>query len=223
MLAFMFALRYEFNHSYLTTVSYTLLKQEEDYASCDSPRLEKRRDFSPVRPAVDTSEEFYPEIITTRTYQDRLDTLENVRAVGMNVCCGGIVGMGEKVEDRAGLLMSLANMPQHPQSVPINMLVQVEGTALSGHEKLSDFDFIRTIAVARVMMPKSFVRLSAGREEMNEQTQALCFLAGANSIFYGEKLLTTANPMADADMALFAKLGLSPLELKTAESSACAA
>ena len=172
---------------------------------------------------LDTSEEFYPEIITTRTYQDRLDTLENVRAVGMNVCCGGIVGMGEKVEDRAGLLMSLANMPQHPQSVPINMLVQVEGTALSGHEKLSDFDFIRTIAVARVMMPKSFVRLSAGREEMNEQTQALCFLAGANSIFYGEKLLTTANPMADADMALFAKLGLSPLELKTAESSACAA
>jgi biotin synthase len=172
---------------------------------------------------LDTSPEFYGNIITTRTYQDRLETLEHVRDAGMNVCCGGIVGMGEKVEDRAGLLIELANLPTHPQSVPINMLVQVEGTGLYGHEKLSDFDFIRTIAVARIMMPASFVRLSAGREEMNEQTQALCFFAGANSIFYGEKLLTTANPQAEADMALFAKLGLSPLEVKKAESSACAA
>ena len=172
---------------------------------------------------LDTSPEFYGNIITTRTYQDRLDTLEHVRDAGMNVCCGGIVGMGEAVEDRAGLLISLANLPTHPQSVPINMLVQVKGTSLYGHDKLDEFDFVRTIAVARIMMPKSFVRLSAGREEMNVQTQALCFFAGANSIFYGEKLLTTANPQTDADMALFNKLGISPLEIKTTESSACAA
>ena len=135
----------------------------------------------------------------------------------MNVCCGGIVGMGEKVEDRAELLRTLANMPQHPESVPINMLVQVEGTALGKVDAVDAFDFIRTIAVARILMPKSFVRLSAGREEMNEQTQSLCFLAGANSIFYGEKLLTTANPGVDRDKQLFEKLGLRPLQLETQE------
>ncbi len=170
---------------------------------------------------LDTSPEYYGEIITTRTYQDRLDTLENVRNVGMNVCCGGIVGMGEKTEDRASLLIQLANMPKHPESVPINMLVQVEGTKLFGREGVDAFDFIRTIAVARLMMPESFVRLSAGREEMNEQTQALCFMAGANSIFYGEKLLTTDNPDAEDDKKLFAKLGLEPLRL--AEHSVAAA
>ena len=166
---------------------------------------------------LDTSEEFYGNIITTRTYQDRLDTLDNVRQAGMNVCCGGIVGMGEKVEDRAELLRTLANMPQHPESVPINMLVQVEGTALGKVDAVDAFDFIRTIAVARILMPKSFVRLSAGREEMNEQTQSLCFLAGANSIFYGEKLLTTANPGVDRDKQLCEKLGLRPLQLETQE------
>ncbi len=170
---------------------------------------------------LDTSEEYYKEIITTRTYQDRLDTLENVRNAGMNVCCGGIVGMGEKEQDRAELLRTLANMPKHPESVPINLLVQVEGTPLAGKEELDVFEFIRTIAVARIMMPQSFVRLSAGRENMNEQTQALCFFAGANSIFYGEKLLTTANPEADKDMALFEKLGIKPLSVT--ESEACAA
>ncbi len=163
---------------------------------------------------LDTSENFYGEIITTRTYQDRLDTLANVRDAGMNVCCGGIVGMGEGLSDRADLLQTLANMPKHPESVPINLLVQVQGTKLAGREPLDAFDFVRTIAVARIVMPKSFVRLSAGREEMNEQTQALCFLAGANSIFYGEKLLTTANPQAESDRALFAKLGLEPLQLE---------
>ena len=161
---------------------------------------------------LDTSESYYGNIITTRTYQDRLDTLENVRSAGMNVCCGGIVGMGEKVEDRAELLRTLANMEKHPESVPVNMLVQVEGTALGKVEAVEPFDFVRTIAVARIMMPASFVRLSAGREEMNEQMQALCFLAGANSIFYGEKLLTTPNPATNRDMELFAKLGLKPLE-----------
>jgi len=170
---------------------------------------------------LDTSEAYYGNIITTRTYQDRLDTLEHVRGAGMHVCCGGIVGMGESIDDRAELLRTLANMPQHPESVPINMLVQVEGTKLQGTAPMEAFDFIRSIAVARILMPKSYVRLSAGREEMNEQTQALCFFAGANSIFYGEKLLTTPNPEADKDMALFAKLGLKPLEMK--ETEACAA
>ena len=166
---------------------------------------------------LDTSEEFYGQIITTRTYQDRLDTLANVRDAGMNVCCGGIVGMGEGQSDRAGLLQTLANLPKHPESVPINLLVQVQGTKLAGREELDAFEFVRTIAVARILMPKSFVRLSAGREEMNEQTQALCFFAGANSIFYGEKLLTTANPEAESDRALFAKLGLEPMQLECAE------
>ncbi len=157
---------------------------------------------------LDTSPEYYGEIITTRTYQDRLDTLHNVRTAGMKVCCGGIVGMGEEEKDRAGLLVQLANMPEHPESVPINMLVRVEGTPLDNEAELDPFDFIRTIAVARILMPKSHVRLSAGREEMNEQTQSMAFLAGANSIFYGEKLLTTANPGAHKDMQLFQRLGI---------------
>jgi len=165
---------------------------------------------------LDTSPEYYGNVITTRTYQDRLDTLEHVRDAGMNVCCGGIVGMGEKIDDRASFLIQLANMPKHPESVPINMLVQVEGTPLYGKEGVDALDFVRTIAVARIMMPKSFVRLSAGREEMSEEMQAMCFFAGANSIFYGEKLLTTANPEADKDKALFAKLGISPLEIAKA-------
>ena len=159
---------------------------------------------------LDTSPEFYGDIITTRTYQDRLDTLANVRAAGMKVCCGGIVGMGEEESDRAGLLMQLANMAEHPESVPVNMLVRVEGTPLAEQEDLDPFDFIRTIAVARILMPKSHVRLSAGREEMNDQMQAMAFHAGANSIFYGEKLLTTPNPEANKDMQLFARLGIEP-------------
>jgi len=171
---------------------------------------------------LDTSENFYGEIITTRTYQDRLDTLANVRDAGMNVCCGGIVGMGEDLGDRADLLMTLANLPKHPESVPINLLVQVKGTKLAQVESLDHFEFIRTIAVARVMMPKSFVRLSAGREEMNEEMQALCFFAGANSIFYGEKLLTTANPEAERDRALFAKLGLEPLAIECKHEASAA-
>ena len=157
---------------------------------------------------LDTSREYYGDIITTRTYEDRLETLQHVRDAGMNVCCGGIVGMGEDRSDRAGLLYELATMPKHPESVPINLLVQVEGTPLQGVDALDSFEFIRTIAVARILMPASYVRLSAGRENMNDETQALCFLAGANSIFYGEKLLTTPNPEADKDMQLFARLGL---------------
>ncbi len=161
---------------------------------------------------LDTSESYYPRIITTRTYQDRLDTLANVRAAGMNVCCGGIVGMGEGVEDRAELLMTLANLNPHPESVPVNLLVQVEGTPLYGEEGVNTLDFVRAIAVARIVMPDSFVRLSAGREQMSDEVQALCFFAGANSIFYGEKLLTTANPEADHDRALLQKLGISMME-----------
>ncbi len=157
---------------------------------------------------LDTSEDYYSEIITTRTYQDRLDTLKRVRNSGINVCCGGIVGMGESDLDRANLLIQLANMPQHPESVPVNMLVQVEGTPLMGTEPLDPLMFIRTIAVAKIMMPKSRVRLSAGRNEMSDEMQALCFFAGANSIFYGDKLLTTDNPMTNRDLALFDRLGL---------------
>lgn len=159
---------------------------------------------------LDTSPEFYGEIITTRTYQDRLDTLSHVRDAGMKVCCGGIVGMGESANDRSALLMQLANLAEHPESVPVNMLVKVKGTPLENVDDLDPFEFIRTIAVARIMMPKSHVRLSAGRSRMNEQMQALCFMAGANSIFYGDKLLTTENPEADADQLLFAKLGIMP-------------
>jgi biotin synthase len=157
---------------------------------------------------LDTSPEYYGQIITTRTYQDRLDTLEAVRDVGLKVCCGGIVGMGESITDRAQLLRTLANLPEHPESVPINQLVQVAGTPLHGRAGVEPFDFVRTIAVARLLMPRSHVRLSAGREGMSDETQALCFLAGANSIFYGEKLLTTGNPDVERDQRLFGRLGL---------------
>jgi biotin synthase len=160
---------------------------------------------------LDTAPEFYGDVITTRTYQDRLDTLDSVREADINVCCGGIIGMGESRNQRAGLLAQLANMERPPESVPINLLTQVEGTPLHGTEELDPFEFVRTIAAARITMPKSFVRLSAGRQSMHEGIQSLCFLAGANSIFYGEKLLTTANPEADADKRLFAKLGLHPI------------
>jgi len=161
---------------------------------------------------LDTSPEYYGNIISTRTYEDRLNTLANVRDAGINVCCGGIVGMGEGADDRVGMITTLANLPQHPESVPINMLVQVEGTPLKGAEELDDLDFVRTIAVARITMPKSMVRLSAGREDMSDETQAMCFLAGANSIFYGSKLLTTPNPGEDHDMALLRRLGMSPMQ-----------
>ncbi|WP_426151331.1 biotin synthase BioB [Pseudomonas sp. DC3000-4b1] len=159
---------------------------------------------------LDTSPEFYGNIITTRTYGERLQTLAYVRDAGMKICSGGILGMGESLDDRAGLLIQLANLPEHPESVPINMLVKVAGTPLENAEDVDPFDFIRMLAVARILMPRSHVRLSAGREQMNEQMQALAFMAGANSIFYGEKLLTTANPQADKDMRLFARLGIRP-------------
>lgn len=159
---------------------------------------------------LDTSEEFYDEIITTRTYQDRLDTLTAVRDAGLHVCCGGIVGMGESQRDRAQFLVTLANLPQQPESVPINQLVRVPGTPLAGTEDVDPFDFIRTIAVARIMLPHSQVRLSAGRSEMSDELQALAFLAGANSIFYGDKLLTTGNPDVTRDRTLLARLGLRP-------------
>jgi biotin synthase len=157
---------------------------------------------------IDTSPEFYGEIITTREFQDRLDTLEAVREAGMNVCCGGIVGMGETVRDRARMLQVLANLPHHPESVPINQLVAVPGTPLAGQAPIHPFDFVRTIAVARILMPRSAVRLSAGREQMSDELQALAFFAGANSIFYGEKLLTTGNPDVEHDRALLARLGM---------------
>ena len=159
---------------------------------------------------LDTSEAFYGEVITTRSYQDRLDTLQHVRDAGLNVCCGGIVGLGESRLDRAEMLRTLANLPEHPESVPINQLVQVEGTPLAGAEAVDPIEFVRTLAVARILMPASHVRLSAGRESMSDETQALCFLAGANSIFHGDKLLTTDNPEVDADRALFQRLGLVP-------------
>ncbi|MGC2134883.1 MAG: biotin synthase BioB [Xanthobacteraceae bacterium] len=161
---------------------------------------------------LDTSPEFYGEIITTRTYRDRLTTLDHVREAGIHVCCGGIVGMGETRDDRVGMIATLASLPVHPESVPINMLVRVAGTPLSEQSALDPIDFVRTIAVARICMPRSVVRLSAGREDMSEETQALCFLAGANSIFYGPKLLTTPNPGRDRDRELMDKLGLSPME-----------
>ena len=162
---------------------------------------------------LDTSPEFYGEIISTRTYQERLDTLGHVRDAGINVCCGGIVGMGEAREDRVGMIAALANLPVHPESVPINMLVKVEGTPLAGGGRLDPLEFVRTIAVARITMPRSVVRLSAGREDMSEETQALCFLAGANSIFYGPKLLTTPNPGRDRDLQLMDRLGLRPMRM----------
>ncbi len=165
---------------------------------------------------LDSAPEFYGEIIHTREYQDRLDTLDNVRAAGMKTCCGGIVGMGESREQRAGLLRTLANLPEHPQSVPINRLVQVAGTPLNGTALLDPFEFVRTIAVARILMPRSMVRLSAGRAEMSDELQALCFFAGANSIFYGEKLLTTGNPDVEHDQALFARLDIHAMRLDLA-------
>lgn len=160
---------------------------------------------------LDTAPEFYSEIITTRQYQDRLDTLDKVRSAGINVCCGGIVGMGESRHARAGLIAQLANLDPYPESVPINYLVQVEGTPLHGTAVLDPLEFVRTIAAARITMPKAMVRLSAGRQEMPDPVQALCFLAGANSIFYGDKLLTTGNPQTERDTMLFDKLGLHPI------------
>ncbi|ELX8380260.1 biotin synthase BioB [Providencia stuartii] len=166
---------------------------------------------------LDTSPEYYGNIITTRTYQDRLDTLDNVRNAGIKVCSGGILGLGEKISDRAALLVQLANLPKSPESVPINMLMKVEGTPMADNDDVDPFDFIRTIAVARIMMPTSYVRLSAGREYMNEQTQALCFMAGANSVFYGCKLLTTPNPDENKDLALFRKLNINPERIEVNE------
>jgi biotin synthase len=163
---------------------------------------------------LDSAPEFYGEIIRTREYQDRLDTLECVREAGLKTCCGGIVGMGETRAQRAGLMQALANLPEHPESVPINRLVQVEGTPLAGTEALDPFEFVRMIAAARIVMPKSMVRLSAGRAEMSDELQALCFFAGANSIFYGEKLLTTGNPDVEHDQKLFARLGVRPMEIE---------
>ena len=162
---------------------------------------------------LDTSPDFYDSIIHTRQYQDRLDTLGHVRDAGLKTCCGGIVGMGETREHRVGLLLALANLPAHPDSVPINRLVQVAGTPLHGAAQLDPFEFVRMIAVARITMPRSMVRLSAGRESMSDELQALCFSAGANSIFYGEKLLTTGNPDTERDQALFARLGLRPMQV----------
>src|SRR5690554_478079 len=166
---------------------------------------------------LDTSPEFYRQIITTRSYDERLQTLDHVRKAGMKVCSGGILGMGESRADRAKLLIELANLPEHPQSVPINMLVKVPGTPLANAEDVDPFDFIRTLAVARIMMPESHVRLSAGREQMNDQMQALAFLAGANSIFYGDRLLTTSNPQMEKDQQLFARLGISPEQQQLCE------
>jgi len=172
---------------------------------------------------LDTSPEFYGQIISTRTYQDRLETLERVRDAGINVCCGGIVGMGESRRERAGLIAQLANMEPYPESVPINNLVQVEGTPLTGTEALDPFEFVRTIAVARITMPRAMVRLSAGREQMDEALQAMCFLAGANSIFYGDQLLTTSNPQAEADRKLLQRLGIraEAAQLMPVEQSGC--
>tara|TARA_R110000824_G_scaffold336_9_gene2314 strand:+ start:110266 stop:111285 length:1020 start_codon:yes stop_codon:yes gene_type:complete len=161
---------------------------------------------------IDTSREYYEKIISTRSFDDRLDTLAHVRDAGIKVCSGGIVGMGEQAKDRIAFLRELANLPQHPDSVPINNLVKIKGTPLADADDIEPFDFVRMIAVARILMPYAHVRLSAGREAMNEQMQALCFFAGANSIFYGEKLLTTSNPLENEDMALFAKLGIRPEE-----------
>ena len=166
---------------------------------------------------LDTDPEYYGDIIHTREMQDRLDTLSHVRDAGMKTCCGGIVGMGESRRQRAGLLQALANLPAHPDSVPINRLVQVEGTPLHGTTELDPFEFVRSVAVARILMPASMVRLSAGRESMSDELQALCFAAGANSIFYGEKLLTTGNPDTERDMALFARLGLRPMQIEAAK------
>ena len=169
---------------------------------------------------LDTSPEFYGSVITTRTYHDRLQTLAHVRNADISVCCGGILGMGESRKDRAGLLLQLSCLPQHPESVPINMLVQIKGTPLYGLEELDPFEFVRTVAIARVMLPKSYVRLSAGRDAMNDQTQALCFFAGANSIFYGDTLLTAKNPATHKDQLLFSRLGIEADQLATNQPAA---
>lgn len=171
---------------------------------------------------LDTSPEYYQDVITTRTYDDRLDTLQNVREAGMKVCCGGILGMGEDQKDRVGLLHQLAIMNPHPESVPINQLVKVPGTPYADNEDLDPLEFVRTIAVARILMPSSHVRLSAGRTEMSDEMQALCFFAGANSIFYGEKLLTTDNPAANHDLALFERLGIQPETRQDNTAASCA-
>jgi len=184
-----------------TCVTLGMLKREQ------ADRL-KQAGLDYYNHNLDTSPEYYREVIQTRSYEDRLETLENIRDAGLNVCCGGIVGMGETREDRAGLIVQLANLPVHPQSVPVNNLVQVPGTPLDGTEPIDPLEFVRTIAIARITMPKSVVRLSAGRTEMNDEMQALCFFAGANSIFYGDKLLTTDNPEAARDMALLKRLGM---------------
>ena len=186
-----------------TCMTLGLLSQLQAYALADAGL-----DF--YNHNLDTSPEFYQQIITTRTYGERLQTLAYVREAGIKICSGGILGMGETLKDRANLLIQLANLDQHPESVPINNLVKVKGTPLANEKDIEPFDFIRMLAVARIMMPKSYIRLSAGREQMNEQMQALAFLAGANSIFYGDKLLTTSNPQVDKDNALFLKLGISP-------------
>ncbi len=172
---------------------------------------------------LDTSPEFYGNVVTTRTYQDRLDTLKNVRQVGINVCSGGIIGMGESETDRASMLQQLANLEKHPESVPVNLLVQVKGTPLFGQDKLDGIDFVRTIATARILMPKSHVRLSAGRTEMSDELQAMCFFAGANSIFYGDKLLTTENPGTNDDLDLIKRLGMKiePLADDSAANHPC--
>ena len=186
-----------------TCMTLGLLSQLQAYALADAGL-----DF--YNHNLDTSPEFYQQIITTRTYSERLQTLAYVRQAGIKICSGGILGMGETLRDRANLLIQLANLDEHPESVPINNLVKVKGTPLANEKDIEPFDFIRMLAVARIMMPKSYIRLSAGREQMNEQMQALAFLAGANSIFYGDKLLTTSNPQVDKDNALFFKLGISP-------------
>ncbi|OCF92899.1 biotin synthase BioB [Gilliamella sp. wkB7] len=186
-----------------TCMTLGLLSQLQAYALADAGL-----DF--YNHNLDTSPGFYQQIITTRTYSERLQTLAYVREAGIKICSGGILGMGETLKDRANLLIQLANLDQHPESVPINNLVKVKGTPLANEKDIEPFDFIRMLAVARIMMPKSHIRLSAGREQMNEQMQALAFLAGANSIFYGDKLLTTSNPQVDKDNALFFKLGISP-------------
>jgi biotin synthase len=171
---------------------------------------------------LDTSEAFYPQVISTRTYADRLDTLKTVRDAGLKVCCGGIIGLGEGDQDRIELLHTLATLPEHPESVPVNQLVQVAGTALAGQTTVDPLTFVRVIAVARILMPKSRVRLSAGRADMSDELQALCFFAGANSIFYGEQLLTTPNPATDRDLELLARLGLRPAANPPATTQACA-
>ncbi|PXY98257.1 biotin synthase BioB [Gilliamella apicola] len=186
-----------------TCMTLGLLSQLQAYALADAGL-----DF--YNHNLDTSPEFYQQIITTRTYSERLQTLAYVRQAGIKICSGGILGMGETLKDRANLLIQLANLDQHPESVPINNLVKVKGTPLANEKDIEPFDFIRMLAAARIMMPKSYIRLSAGREQMNEQMQALAFLAGANSIFYGDKLLTTSNPQVVKDNALFLKLGISP-------------